>query len=1019
MNTTTAPRATDHATNGVHPAPPSTIAPAALAPTDTFARRHIGPAAHELPDMLAAIGCASLDQLVDQTVPAGIRMNRPLRLEGLPVDDSAGEFATLHRLKAIASKNRPLRSFIGMGYSDTITPPVILRNVLENPGWYTQYTPYQAEIAQGRLEALLNFQTMVSDLTALPLAGASLLDEGTAAAEAMAMCFGIAGGHSGSRRSFWVAPNCHPQTIDVCRTRAESMGIDLKLIPRDALPHAGATRPPLDGIDLSTACGVLIQYPATDGSIDCYERFTKAVHAGGALLVAATDLLALTLLRPPGEWGADVAVGSAQRFGVPMGAGGPHAAFIATKNEFARKLPGRIIGVSKDAQGNTALRMAIQTREQHIRREKATSNICTAQALLAIIAGLYGAYHGPQGLTKIARRIHDHTRILAFGMRWLGHKVLTDLYFDTIRVLPVIGEHCKSDAKGIIAAGIARGLNIRDFGDGTLGVSLDETTTVDDLKQILASFGCGRGFDIDITEPVPSDRDVLPPEFRRTSAFMTHPVFNTHHSETEMLRYIFKLMGRDLSLAHSMIPLGSCTMKLNATSEMIPVTWPEFGRMHPFAPADQQGGYAEMYKDLERWLAEITGFSAVSLQPNAGSQGEYAGLLMIRAYHRARNQAHRTVCLIPDSAHGTNPASAVIAGMDVVPVANTPTGDIDLADLKAKAEEHKDRLAALMVTYPSTYGVFEEHIKEICDVVHRCGGQVYMDGANMNAQVGLCRPGDIGADVCHLNLHKTFCIPHGGGGPGMGPIGVAPHLAPFLPGHAVSNPWSATDKSRQGFDAGVGTKATGAVSAAPYGSPSILTISWMYIAMMGAQGLTDATRVAILNANYMAKRLENHYKVLYTGKHGRCAHEFIIDVGHFEQSAGVKAEDVAKRLMDYGFHAPTMSWPVPGTLMIEPTESEPKAELDRFCDAMIAIRAEIAKIEKGEWPRDNNPLKHAPHTAHVVCATEWSRPYPRETGAFPLPWLRGHKFWPSVGRVDNAFGDRNLVCACPPMSAYA
>ena len=1000
MTTTTShhakPSTNGHATSASAP----TVSPTSLLASDTFAHRHIGPRESEMTEMLALIGAPSLDALVQSTVPASIRLNRPLKLDGLS-DTAPGEFATLSRLHAIAKKNVIKRSCIGMGYYDTITPPVILRNILENPGWYTQYTPYQAEIAQGRLEALLNFQTMVSDLTALPLAGASLLDEGTAAAEAMAMCFGIAGGHSGSKKEFLIAADCHPQTISVCKTRAESMGITVRVVPTDVLPCRESTKPLLDGFNLSGVCGVLVQYPTTDGRIECYEALTKKVHEGGALVVCATDLLALTLIKPPGEWGADVAVGSAQRFGVPMGAGGPHAAFIATKNEYARKLPGRIIGVSKDAQGNVALRMAIQTREQHIRREKATSNICTAQALLAIIAGMYGAYHGPEGLKKIASRVHAMTRALALGLKRLGHAVHTDAYFDTLKVRPVIGEHSKNDAKGVLAAAAQRGYNLRDFADGSLGVSLDETTTIEDVRQILGAFSSGKSLEIDDTKPVPSEPEmVIPPPFRRSSAFMTHPVFNTHHSETEMLRYIFKLMGRDLSLAHSMIPLGSCTMKLNATSEMIPVTWPEFGRIHPFAPADQQQGYAQMFRDLEVWLAEITGFAATSLQPNAGSQGEYAGLLTIRAYHQSRGQSHRTVCLIPDSAHGTNPASAVIAGMDVVAVANMPNGDIDINDLKAKAEEHKDKLGALMVTYPSTYGVFEEHIKEICQIIHDRGGQVYMDGANMNAQVGLCRPGDIGADVCHLNLHKTFCIPHGGGGPGMGPICVAKHLAPFLPSDPLSH------------------DAPGPVSAATYGSASILTISWMYIAMMGANGLKKATEIAILNANYMARKLEKHYKVLFTGKQGRCAHEFIIDVGHFEQSAGIKAEDVAKRLMDYGFHAPTMSWPVPGTLMIEPTESEPKAELDRFCDAMIAIREEIAKIERAEWPKDNNPLKHAPHTAFVVTADTWNRPYSRETGAFPLAWLRGHKFWPSVGRVDNAFGDRNLVCACPPMSAY-
>lgn len=961
--------------------------------------------------MLDVLGYPSLEALTSATVPSSIRMKRPMNLANLP-GEGWGESAALAALRTIASKNRVFRSYIGTGYHDTITPPVILRNIMENPGWYTQYTPYQAEISQGRLEALLNFQTMVSDLTGLPLAGASLLDEATAAAEAMAMCYSVAGGgtggHEGSKKAFVVSDDCHPQTIAVCKTRAESMGIDLRIVP-----HAQMTSAKLDDVS-----GVLVQYPATDGRIECYEKLCERVHGAGALVVAACDLLALTLITPPGEWGgggaggADVAVGSAQRFGVPMGAGGPHAAFFATKNEFARKMPGRIIGVSKDAQGNLAFRMAIQTREQHIKRERATSNICTAQALLAIMAGMYAVYHGPEGLRRIALRVRALTSALRAGLLSHGCSIDESLVFDTLRVRPT-----KQNAKDVLAKALARQVNLRDFGDGSLGLSLDETTTRADIQILLACFG-GSGSD-DIDALFAKSKSDLPPAFARSSGFLTHPVFNSHHSETELLRYIFTLQSRDLSLAHSMIPLGSCTMKLNATSEMIPVTWPEIGRIHPFAPADQLLGYQEMFEDLERWLAEITGFSAISLQPNAGSQGEYAGLLMIRAYHHSRGEKHRNVCLIPDSAHGTNPASAVIAGMHVVPIANLANGDIDINDLKAKALEHAKDLAALMVTYPSTYGVFEEHIKEICDIVHQHGGQVYMDGANMNAQVGLCRPGDIGADVCHLNLHKTFCIPHGGGGPGMGPIGVAAHLAPFLPGHPVSSPWAMTDKQRQGAAAHVGSKATGPVSAAPYGSPSILPISWMYIAMMGERGLTRATEYAILNANYMAKRLEKHYKVLFAGKNGRCAHEFIIDIGNFEQSAGVKAEDVAKRLMDYGFHAPTMSWPVPGTLMIEPTESESLQELDRFCEAMIAIRAEIAQIERGELDKKDNPLKNAPHTAHVVTATQWTHPYTREQAAWPLPWLRGHKFWPSVGRIDNAYGDRNLVCACPPMSAYA
>ncbi|MBL9032455.1 MAG: aminomethyl-transferring glycine dehydrogenase [Phycisphaerae bacterium] len=967
-------------------------------PADAFVPRHIGPRDSEIAEMLGVLGYRSLDDLIADTVPASIRLPRPLTLSGL--NGPAGEFEALGRLRAIAGQNRVMRSFIGMGYYDTITPPVILRNIIENPGWYTQYTPYQAEISQGRLEALLNFQTMVADLTGLPLAGASLLDEATAAAEAMAMCVAIAGGVEGPRRTFVIADDCHPQTIAVCRTRARSLGVDLRVVPN---PARG------EKVEWAGVCGILVQYPTTEGAICDYAALAEEAHRHQTLVVAATDLLALCLLRPPGEWGADIAIGSAQRFGVPMGAGGPHAAFISTRPEHARRMPGRIIGVSKDAQGNVAYRMAIQTREQHIKRERATSNICTAQALLAICAGMYAVYHGPKGLRAIAQRVHSLACVLSHGMKWLGHEVGDDPIFDTIRVWPRTSEHCSGDPAAILKAAGERGLNFRAFGDGSFGLSVDETTTIEDVKQALAAFGCGRGFEIDATAPVPADDPAFPPALTRTSAYLTHPVFNMHHSETEMLRYIFRLQQRDLSLAQAMIPLGSCTMKLNATSEMIPVTWPEFGRIHPYAPADQQRGYQRVYRDLEAWLAEITGFAAVSLQPNAGSQGEYAGLLAIRAYHESRGQSHRTVCLIPDSAHGTNPASAVIAGMRVVPVACDDRGNVDIPDLRAKAAEHAKDLSCLMITYPSTHGVFEEGIKEICKIVHEYGGQVYMDGANMNAQVGLTSPGFIGADVCHLNLHKTFCIPHGGGGPGMGPIGVARHLAPFLPGSPVANaPGS----------------PVGPVSAAPYGSPSILLISWMYIVMMGAEGLTQATRVAILSANYMAKRLGQHYPVLYAGTNGRCAHEFILDCRALDKSAGIKVDDIAKRLMDYGFHAPTMSFPVPGTLMIEPTESEPKAELDRFIDAMISIREEVAAVERGAMDRADNPLKNAPHTIYVVSATEWKHPYPREQAAFPgatdaqRARMREHKFWPAVGRIDNPYGDRNLVCVCPPMTDY-
>jgi len=962
---------------------------------DHFEHRHIAPSEREMQEMLELLGCTSLDDLTSQTVPASIRLGRELQLKGLP--NALSETEALDRLRGYAAKNQVMRSFIGMGYYGTKTPGVILRNILENPGWYTQYTPYQAEIAQGRLEALLNFQTMVADLTGLPLAGASLLDEATAAAEAMSMCHAIA---DHKRQKFIVSSQVHPQTIAVMRTRASGLGIEL--IEADLSP----TRPHAFGPDVS---GVLLQYPDTFSGVYDWRATIAAAHAAGTLVVMATDLLALTMLTSPGELGADVAVGSAQRMGVPMGFGGPHAAFIATKSEYVRKMPGRLIGMSRDSQGNYALRMAIQTREQHIRRDKATSNICTAQALLAIISGMYACYHGPKGLRAIAQRVHEMSLVLGAGLRLLGQDVCDCPSFDTVAVCPAF------DQERVINNLRTSGINVRVEPD-MLAISLDETVTASDIEMIWSAFArSGESGALPITfSQVSSEllvKSAVPESLRRRSDYLTHPVFNTHHSEHEMLRYIFTLMGRDLSLTHSMIPLGSCTMKLNATSEMMPVTWPSIGNLHPFAPAEQAKGYELIFRDLERWLCEITGFSAMSLQPNAGAQGEYAGLMVIRAFHQSRGEGHRNICLIPESAHGTNPASAVVAGFEVVVVANTRTGDVDLEDLAAKAQLHKEHLAALMVTYPSTYGVFEEGIREICNVVHECGGQVYMDGANMNAQVGLCSPGAIGADVCHLNLHKTFCIPHGGGGPGMGPIGVAPHLAPFLPGHPVSFPVTLREQN-------AGAAAIGPVSAAPYGSPSILVISWMYIAMMGASGLRRATQTAILNANYMAKRLENHYPVMFLGINGRCAHEFIIDVRPYEKSAGIKTDDIAKRLMDYGFHAPTMSWPVPGTLMIEPTESEPKTELDRFCDAMIAIRGEIREIEEGRVDRADNALKNAPHTAGMVTANDWTHPYSREQAAFPLPWVRNHKFWPHVGRVDNPYGDRNLVCTCPPMSEY-
>ncbi len=978
-----------------------------LAPTDLFVPRHIGPSDDEIQQMLGTIGLSSLDELIDQTVPASIRLKKPLKL-GPP----RGETETLGELRKIASKNKVFRSFIGMGYYDTITPPVIQRNIFENPGWYTQYTPYQAEIAQGRLEALLNFQTMVADLTALPLANASLLDEATAAAEAMAMCRSI---HEGKRNTFIVADDCHPQTIAVVKTRARSMGIECVVGPIGQLRGTGFQ--PVDlspqntgykPVPLEKVFGVLVQYPATDGRIVDYTELVNAAHAAGALVVFATDLLALTLIQPPGEFGADIAVGSAQRFGVPLGFGGPHAAFMSTKTEYARKMPGRIVGVSKDAHGNVAYRLAIQTREQHIRRERATSNICTAQVLLAIMASMYAVYHGPEGLKRISRRVHGLTRQLADGLRQLGLEVLTDKFFDTIRV---------GAGKAALEAAQSRKRNLRAYDDGSVGISVDETTTLEDVMELIDCFGEG---DVELDFHAVDRQSEIE---NRQSQYLTHPVFNTHHSETEMLRYITKLQSRDLSLAHSMIPLGSCTMKLNATSEMLPVTWDEFSKLHPFAPAQQTKGYHLLFKQLEKWIAEMTGLKAVSLQPNAGSQGEYAGLLAIRAYHESRGDMHRDVCLIPTSAHGTNPASAVIAGYRVVAVATEENGNIDVNDLRAKAKEHEANLGALMITYPSTHGVFEESVKEICQIVHKHGGQVYMDGANLNAQLGLTNPGIIGADVCHLNLHKTFCIPHGGGGPGMGPIAVAKHLAPFLPSSPLplSSPLPPGELRHlsplpPGEGQGEGAPQTakvGPVSAAPYGSPSILTISWMYIAMMGGWGLKRASEVAILNANYVATRLESHYPVLYRGSNGRCAHEFILDLRPFDSSAGVKAEDVAKRLIDYGFHAPTMSFPVPGTLMIEPTESESKAELDRFCDAMIRIRDEIYEVEGGKADRADNVLKNSPHTIAAVSSDNWTHKYPREQAAFPAPWLRDHKFWPAVGRIDNPYGDRNLFCTCP------
>jgi len=952
-----------------------------LGRSGTFVPRHIGPRDADVAAMLDLLGYASLDEMIDATIPERIRFRGRLDLA-----EGQSEFEALGALRAIAARNQIFRSFIGMGYSDTITPPVIQRNVLENPGWYTAYTPYQAEIAQGRLEALLNYQTMVIDLTGLPIANASLLDEATAAAEAMAMSYGAKG--RPGKETFFVAADCHPQTIDVVRTRARARGIAVVV---------GDHRTFEFGPELF---GALVQYPATDGAVYDYAAFCERAHAADALVTAAADLLSLTLLTPPGEWGADVAVGSTQRFGVPMGYGGPHAAYFATRDELKRSLPGRIIGVSRDADGRPALRMALQTREQHIRREKATSNVCTAQVLLAVMASMYAVWHGPDGLTRIARRIHHLAATLAAGLERLGFHVAHEHFFDTVRV--EVGAHGEED---VLAAAAARRINLRVLEPGTITVALDETTTLDDVADLLAVFNGGAAPDLPAAALADAADSRYDERFARASAFLTHPVFNTHRSETEMLRYIKRLEAKDLSLTHSMIPLGSCTMKLNATAEMYPVTWPEFGKLHPFAPASQADGYRQLFAELEAALADITGFAGVSLQPNAGSQGEYAGLLVIRTYHAARGERHRNVCLIPQSAHGTNPASAVMAGLKVVVVKTDDQGNIDVADLRAKAEQHRDHLAALMITYPSTHGVFEASIRDVCDVVHANGGQVYMDGANMNAMVGLCRPGDVGADVCHLNLHKTFCIPHGGGGPGMGPIGVAAHLAPFLPTHAVVG--------------GVGgAQGTGAVSAAPYGSASILPISYMYIRMMGADGLTLATKVAILNANYVATRLAEHYPVLYKGQNGRVAHECIIDTRPVKASAGIEVEDIAKRLMDYGFHAPTVSFPVAGTLMIEPTESESKAEIDRFCDALITIRREIGEIEASRMDRQNNALKRAPHTMAAVIASDWDRPYTREQAAFPTPETRVSKFWPAVGRVESAYGDRNLVCSCLPTDAY-
>ena len=934
-----------------------------------FSDRHIGSSAQDSQLMLDTLGLDCLDDLIRQTIPAHILAEDKIRL-----DAPLSEWEALQRLQQIASRNQVWRSYIGMGYANTITPPVIQRNILENPNWYTPYTPYQAEISQGRLEALLNFQTMVIDLTGMEIANASLLDEATATAEAMTMIYGL---HEAKGDRFWVSDQCHPQTIAVVKTRALPLGIKVEVGNWQELP-------------LDPSCfGILLSYPTTEGKVEDYENLVQQAHAQGTRVIVATDLLALTLLKPPGEWGADVVVGNSQRFGVPLGFGGPHAAFFATREAYKRQVPGRIVGVSRDRHGRPALRLALQTREQHIRREKATSNICTAQVLLAVMASMYAVYHGAEGLRQIAERIHQSTISLARGIESLGFPLAHSVFFDTIKVLlgaVPLGQ--------IIQRASNYRINLRPYpADNAVGITLDETVCNHDLQHLLMIFA-GEGETLPVKQSnLPSP---IPTALQRSSPYLTHPTFQRYRTETELLRYIQQLQNKDISLTHGMIPLGSCTMKLNATAEMLPISWAEFNQIHPFAPAEQTAGYQILIDQLGEWLKEITGLAGISFQPNAGSQGEYAGLLAIQAYHRARGQEQRRVCLIPQSAHGTNPASAVMAGMRVISVQCDRNGNVDIADLKAKAAQHQHELSALMVTYPSTHGVFEEGITEICDIIHYYGGQVYMDGANLNAMVGLCRPADLGIDVCHLNLHKTFCIPHGGGGPGVGPIGVKSHLIPFLPSTEL--------------DGGI------RVSAAPWGSASILPISWMYIAMMGAKGLTQATKVAILHANYIAHRLAPHYPILYTGKHGFVAHECIIDLRPCKTTAGIEVDDIAKRLIDYGFHAPTVSWPVVGTMMIEPTESESKAELDRFCSAMISIKEEIEAIAAGMLDRHNNPLKNAPHTAYDLICEPWQYPYSRQLGAYPADWLKHHKYWPPVSRIDNAYGDRHLFCTCPPVS---
>ena len=931
-----------------------------------FVDRHVGPNQEELSQMLHTIGVGSIEELIDLSIPKSIQSK-----EKLNVGNGISEKELIEKLKSIAEKNTIMKTYIGMGYYNCITPPVIQRNILENPGWYTQYTPYQAEISQGRLEALIKFQTMVCDLTALPIANASLLDEATAAAEAMTMTYRM----SKDRNIFLVSKHCHPQTIDVLKTRSEPLGITIQLCDDD------------DFIFNQNVFGSILQYPDTSGSVNNFQKITNAAHKESAYVIIATDLMSLALLKPPGELGADVALGSSQRFGVPMGYGGPHAAFFAVKENFKRFLPGRLIGVSVDSEGNQAYRMSLQTREQHIRREKATSNICTAQVLLAIMSGMYAVYHGPKRIKEIARTIHQHTCDLATSLSKAGYEILNDTFFDTIRFL---GPDKTKEKL------LKHNINIREFSDGSLGISIDETVMKKDISHLLSILNVSHEL---------NNKSTLPSDLRRETSFLSHPVFNSYHSETEMLRYIHRLETKDLSLNTSMIPLGSCTMKLNATTEMIGVTWPEFASIHPFVPVNQAKGYKHLFDDLSNWLGDITGLPGVSLQPNSGAQGEYAGLMVIRAFHLSQGDSNRNVCLIPESAHGTNPASAIMCGMEVIVVKCDSKGNIDIEDLKNKAQKHQNNLAALMITYPSTHGVFESTVQKICKIIHDYKGQVYMDGANLNAMVGVSRVSDIGVDVCHINLHKTFAIPHGGGGPGMGPICAAKHLTSFLPTHNV-------------IPCNTSSNAISAVSATPWGSAGVLPISWSYMALLGNEGMKKSTSIAILNANYMAKLLEDHFPILYRGENGFNAHEFIIDLRPIRKESGITDEDIAKRLMDYGFHAPTMSWPVPGTLMIEPTESESKNELDRFCSAMISIKKEINDVIEGKSDAKDNMLKNSPHTMETITKETWDHPYTREDAVFPAPWLREYKYWPTVGRIENAIGDRNLICTCPDISDY-